>query len=131
MRLFAHLRALDGPLRLPDLGEYVRTLGLAPGLIACRTFQGTPMRHRGLDVGHFFLGEKACGGEFTDEDEEVLVLLAAQAVIAIANARAHREERRTSRSATHVQSGVRLYPEMQSAHACITGRRFSSRSSRA
>ena len=94
MRLFEHLRGLDGPLRLPDLGAYVASLGLAPGLIACRTFQGTPMRHRGLDVGHFFLGEKAGGAEFTDEDEEVLVLLAAQAAIAIANARAHRDEQR-------------------------------------
>ena len=94
MRLFAHLRALDGPLRLADLGAYVASLGLAPGLIPCRTFQGTPMRHGGLDVGHFFLGEKAGGGEFTDEDEEVLVLLAAQAAVAIANARAHRDERR-------------------------------------
>ena len=94
MRLFSHLRALDGPLRLPDLGAYVASLGLAPGLIPCRTFQGTPMRHRGLDVGHFFLGEKAGGAEFTDEDEDVLVLLAAQAAIAIANARAHRDERR-------------------------------------
>ena len=40
-------------------------------------------------------------------------------------------ERRTSRSAAHARSGIRLYPEMQSAHACMTGRRFSSRSSRA
>ena len=61
MRLFAHLRALDGPLRLPDLGAYVASLGLARGLVPCRTFQGTPMRHRGLDVGHFFLGEKESG----------------------------------------------------------------------
>ena len=94
---FVHLRALDGPLRLPDLGEYVTSLGLAPGLIACRTFQGTPMRHRGLDVGHFFLGEKAGGAAFTVEDEEVLVVFAAKAAIAIANARAHREERRAPR----------------------------------
>ena len=94
MRLFEHLRGLDGPLRVADLDDYVRALGLSPGLIPCRTFQGTPMRHRGLDVGNFFLGEKEGGQEFTDEDEEVLVLFAAQAAIAIANARAHRDERR-------------------------------------
>ena len=40
-------------------------------------------------------------------------------------------ERRTSRSAAHVGPGNRLYPAMRSAHACMTGRRFSSRSSRA
>ena len=94
MRLFEHLRGLDGPLRVADLGDYVASLGLAPGLIPCRTFQGTPMRHRGLDVGNFFLGEKQGGEAFTDEDEEVLVLFAAQAAIAIANARAHRDEQR-------------------------------------
>ena len=94
VRLFEHLRGLDGPLRLADLGDYVRSLGLAPGLVPCRTFQGTPMRHHGLDVGNFFLGEKEGGEEFTDEDEEVLVLFAAQAATAIANARMHRDERR-------------------------------------
>ena len=94
MRLFEYLRGLDAPLRVADFGEYVRSLGLAPGLIPCRSFQGTPMRHGGLDVGNFFLGEKEGGEAFTDEDEEVLVLFAAQAAIAIANARAHRDERR-------------------------------------
>ena len=34
------------------------------------------------------------------------------------------------RSAANIRSGIRLYPEMESAHACMTGRRFSSRSSR-
>ena len=94
MRLFEHLRGLEAPLRLADLGAYVGSLGLSPGLIPCRTFQGTPMRHGGLDVGNVFLGEKEGGLEFTDEDEEVLVLFASQAAAAIANARAHREEHR-------------------------------------
>ena len=93
-RLFEHLLELEAPLRLADLGDYVSSLGLAPGLMPCRTFQGMPMRHGGVHVGNFFLGEKEAGEEFTDEDEEVLVLFAAQAAIAIANARAHRDERR-------------------------------------
>ena len=46
-----HLRGLDAPLRLADLGDYVRSLGPVPGLIPCRTFQGTPIRRRGLPVG--------------------------------------------------------------------------------
>ena len=52
------------------------------------------MRHRGVHVGDFFLGEKEGGREFTADDEEVLVLFASQAANAIANARAHRDERR-------------------------------------
>ena len=92
--LFEHLRELDGPLRLPDLPAFVRSLGIAPDPIPCKTYQGTPMRHRGVYVGGFFLGDKEDGGEFTDEDEEVLVLFASQAAAAIANARTHRDEQR-------------------------------------
>ncbi len=93
-RLFEHLRELPGPLRLADLAGYVRSLGIAPAPTFSRTFQGTPMRHRGADVGNFFLAEKADGEEFTDEDEEVLMLFASQAAAAIANARTHRNEQR-------------------------------------
>ena len=93
-RLFQHLRELPGPLRLADLSGYVRSLGIAPAPTFSRTFQGTPMRHRGADVGNFFLAEKADGEEFTGEDEEVLMLFASQAAAAIANARTHRNEQR-------------------------------------
>ena len=52
------------------------------------------MRHRDVRVGNFFLGEKEGGPEFTDADEELLVLSASQAATAIANARTHRSEQR-------------------------------------
>ena len=94
MRLFEHLRDLPGPLRLSDLPAYLRALGYADVLALSRTLQATPMRHRGVHVGDFFLGEKEGGREFTADDEEILVLFASQAAIAIANARAHRDERR-------------------------------------
>ncbi len=93
-RLFQHLRELPGPLRLADLAGYVRSLGMAPTPTFSRTCQGAPMRHRGVDVGNFFLAEKEGGEEFTDDDEEVLMLFASQAAAAIANARTHRNEQR-------------------------------------
>ena len=94
LRLFEHLRGLPGPLRLIDLEAYVRDLGMTPHRTFSRSFQGTPMRHRGAEIGHVFLAEKADGDAFTDEDEEVLTLFASQAASAIANARAHRSEQR-------------------------------------
>ena len=93
-RVFEHLRDLPGPLRLPDLPAFVRSLGYASDLVWSQTLLATPMRHRGEHVGHFFLADKQGGGEFTGEDEEVLVLFASQAATAIANARTHRAERR-------------------------------------
>ena len=85
---------LEGPLRLADPAGHVRSLGMAPARTFSRTLQGTPMRHRGADIGNFFLAEKADGEEFTDEDEEVLMLFASQATAVAANARTYRNEQR-------------------------------------
>ena len=52
------------------------------------------MRYRNVHVGDFFLAGKEGAPEFTDNDEEVLVLFAAQAATAIANARTHRAAER-------------------------------------
>ena len=93
-RVFEHLRGLPGPVRLADLPGFVRSLGYASDLVWSQTLLATPMRHRAEHVGHFFLAGKQGGGEFTDEDEEVLTLFASQAASAIANARTHRGERR-------------------------------------
>ena len=93
-KLFAHLRDLPGPVRLTDLPALVRSLGFSPDLMLAKTFQGTPMRHRGETVGQLFVAEKEGAPEFTGEDEEVLVLFASQAATAIANARSHRNEQR-------------------------------------
>ena len=62
-RLFAHFRALPGPVRLADLAGYVRGLGIEPAPAFSRTFQGTPMRHRGADVGSFFLADQGGRGD--------------------------------------------------------------------
>ena len=91
-RFFEHLRDLPGPLRVADLPAYLRGLGYTEELTLSKTLQATPMRHRGEHVGHFFLGEKAGGQAFTDEDEEVLEMFACQAAAAIGNARSYRAE---------------------------------------
>ena len=93
-RLFELLRNLPAPSRLADFPGHVRELGLDAPWIFSRTFLGTPLRHCGADVGHFFLGDKAEGEEFTEEDEEVLALFASQVASAIANAHTHQAERR-------------------------------------
>ena len=93
-RFYEHLRSLATPVRLSDLPTYARALGFSPDLMRSKTFQAVPLRHRDINVGNFFLAEKEGGRDFTSDDEEVLTLFAAQAATAIANARAHREERR-------------------------------------
>ena len=94
VRVFKHFRDIPEALRLRDLPGYVRSLGYSPNLAMGKTFQCTPMRHRDVHVGTFFLSDKEGGREFTSEDEEVLVMFGSQAATAIANARAFRNEQR-------------------------------------
>ena len=53
-----------------------------------------PIRHLGAGVGTIYLAREPGGDEFTQNDEETLVMFAAQAATAIANAGRHREEQR-------------------------------------
>ena len=92
--LFEHFRDLEAPLQVADLPAYVRALGFSAELIPAKPLQATPMRHRGENVGIFFLGGKEAADGFTAEDEELLVLFASQAATAIANARIYRDERK-------------------------------------
>lgn len=93
--LFQHFRDLGESLRVSDLPSYVSALGFSPQLMRSKTFQGTPLHHRDVLVGNFFLAGKEGDHEFTAEDEDVLKVFASQAATAIANARTHRIEQRT------------------------------------
>ena len=94
LRVFEHFRDLPGVVRVADLPAWLRSSGFSPIALPSRTLQGTPIRHRGVYVGSFFLAGKDGRGGFTREDEEILVLLASQAAAAIANARTFRDEQR-------------------------------------
>src|SRR3954451_2227190 len=74
------------PLRLHDLTEDPRSIGFPPGHPAMRTFLGVPVVLRGVSFGNLYLTEKEAG-DFTDEDEELVTVLAAQAAVAVENAR--------------------------------------------
>ncbi len=93
-RLWGYLLQSPRPLRVDDLASHVDALGFPTAPILRRSFLGAPIRHRGVNVGHFYLTNKEGGRGFTAEDEETLVLFASQAATAIANAQAYRDERR-------------------------------------
>ena len=92
--LFAYLRDLPGSFRLADLPDWFRVRGYSDELVREKTLQGTAMRHRGVQVGNFFLAGKEGAPEFSAADEELLELFASQAAAAIVNARAHQQEQR-------------------------------------
>ena len=92
--LFEFLSTHPEPLRLRDFSAHAKSRGLTHDFMQVGAFLGTPICHRGTHVGHFYLAEKEDGRAFTDEDEETLGMFAAQAALALANARQHRNEQR-------------------------------------
>jgi signal transduction histidine kinase len=99
------------PLRLSNLNEDPRSVGFPANHPPMRTFLGVPVRLRGVAFGNLYLTEKEGGEEFTEEDEELVTLLAAQAAVAIENARLYESATRWSRQLESLHEIVRSLVE--------------------
>lgn len=75
------------PLRLPDVGAHERSYGFPPNHPEMRTFLGTPVIVRGVAWGNLYLTEKKGRAPFDETDEQLVIVLAAWAGVAIENAR--------------------------------------------
>jgi signal transduction histidine kinase len=83
------------PLRLEDLRNHPRSYGFPAHHPPMSTFLGVPVRIRGTIFGNLYLTEKEGGGQFTGQDERLVLALATAAGFVIDNARAYRlSERR-------------------------------------
>jgi signal transduction histidine kinase len=82
------------PLRLRNLADDPRSAGFPPNHPPMQTFLGLPIMLRGVAYGNLYLTEKTGGREFDDDDEELARLLAAQAAVAIENARLYESSTR-------------------------------------
>jgi signal transduction histidine kinase len=75
------------PLMLADIADDPRSVGFPRNHPPMKSFLGVPILQRGVAYGNLYLTEKEGGGPFTEEDLELTQLLAAQAAVAIENAR--------------------------------------------
>jgi signal transduction histidine kinase len=74
-----------------------------------RSFLGVPIVAPQGVIGAFYLTEKTGAPDFTDEDEELIELLAAHAAIAIANARLYEQTRELSIAAERNRLALDLH----------------------
>jgi signal transduction histidine kinase len=84
-------------LRLHDLQEDPRSVGFPPNHPEMHGFLGVPILLRGVAYGNLYLTEKEIGEDFSEEDEELVTLLAAQAAVAVENARLYESATQWSR----------------------------------
>jgi signal transduction histidine kinase len=75
------------PLRLRDVGEHHASYGFPAAHPPMHSFLGVPILVRGEPWGNLYLTEKQNGEEFTEADEDAVVILAQWAAVAIENAR--------------------------------------------
>ena len=79
------------PLRLRDVTGHPRSYGFPAGHPPMTTFLGVPVSVRGEAYGNLYLTDKTGGQEFTEEDEQLLVVLSEWAAVAINNARLYED----------------------------------------
>ena len=82
------------PLRLHDIAAHPASYGFPAHHPPMKSFLGVPVRIRDRVFGNLYLTEKVGDGDFTAEDEEVVIALAAAAGVAIENARLYEEAAR-------------------------------------
>ena len=111
---------IDDPraLRLADVGEHPRSYGFPPTHPPMHSFLGVPILIRGDAWGNLYLAEKEGGGEFTQEDEEAVVVLSQWAATAIGNARLYED---SERRRDQLERAVRSLEAARDIADAITG----------
>jgi len=85
------------PVRMPDITRHPRSFGFPANHPPMHSFLGVPVRTRDQIFGNLYLAEKQGADEFSDDDEEIVIALAAAAGVAIDNARLFAVARRRER----------------------------------
>ncbi|MFJ9129839.1 GAF domain-containing protein [Streptomyces sp. NPDC102340] len=84
-------------VRLANLAEDPRSCGFPANHPPMHTFLGLPIRVQGEIFGNLYLTEKHGGGEFNDDDLNMVRVLATEAGIAIGNARLYEAAKQRER----------------------------------
>jgi signal transduction histidine kinase len=85
------------PIRLHDIQRDPRAYGFPANHPPMHSFLGAPVRALGQVFGNIYLTEKQGAENFSEDDEKALVVLAAQAGVAIENARLYAEMQHAQR----------------------------------
>ena len=114
------------PIRLSDLGTHSASYGFPPHHPPMRSFLGVPIIGSRGTFGNLYLTEKIGGDAFTEEDQDIAILLAAKTAAAVENARHHEESARLLEEVHQLQrSRERFFAmvnhELRNALAAVYG----------
>jgi signal transduction histidine kinase len=114
------------PIRLSDLATHPDSYGFPPHHPPMRSFLGVPILGGRGTFGNLYLTEKIGGDAFTEEDQDIAILLAAKTAAAVENARHHEESARLLEEVHQLQrSRERFFAmvnhELRNALAAVYG----------
>ena len=92
--LLGYVSKVKAPVRVKDLASHPESVGLPKNHPPMKTFLAVPIVNHDEHVGNLYLTEKEGGLEFTEEDQHIAAMLAAQAATVICNAGRYEEEHR-------------------------------------
>lgn len=98
------------PLRMERISGDPRSIGFPANHPPMSSFLGVPVMAGGSVFGNLYLTEKAGNEQFTDQDERLVITLAAQAGVAVHNARLF------VRAREHATALERAVSELSSVH---------------
>ncbi len=108
------------PRRLGDIAQHPDSFGFPPNHPEMHTFLGTPIRIRDEVFGNLYMAEKQGADHFSDEDEAILVALAAAAGVTIENARLFEASQRQRRWSDAVSEITQLLVEREDEDAALS-----------
>lgn len=118
--LLGAVLAEGGALRVEDMASDARSVGFPPGHPPMTSLLGAPIRARGILLGNLYLTDRIGEADetpFDDDDARVLELVAAQAAVAIENARLYG----TARNLATVAERERIARELHDSLAQVLG----------
>jgi signal transduction histidine kinase len=107
------------PIRLQEIAAHPASYGFPEHHPPMTSFLGVPVRIRDRVFGNLYLTEKNGRGDFTAEDEEVVVALAAAAGIAIENARLYEEAEQRQRWLSATAEVIAMLADTASQHNAL------------
>ncbi len=91
--LLGYLNEIDAPLRVANIAEHPRSVGMPDDHPPMKCFLGVRVLYEGEHLANICLAEKVGASEFSELDEELTVQFAEHAGAAIVNARRFERER--------------------------------------
>ena len=92
--LLGELMRSTKPIRVARIADDPRSVGFCKNHPVMTSFLGVPVISKGVLLGTLYLTDKIGAAEFSEDDEQLVVMLAAHAAIAIENARLYQQVQR-------------------------------------